>query len=194
MNAALLVRLRDIIKSVQDKGESWVSAEIAKLRVGIPDFEGKEFAEGEQPSQDFMILSLLSQVVNAVRTALAKEGTAAVKSEEKRKELLLLELADHERRLVERQDEVAKEKIEEEKEQKKFITSDDLHMGFDAKTVSLHFPPSSSLLVLYDNRMTMRLTPTMRRSSPINRAPFPRNQPNLPPPPLPPLPSPPSSR
>lgn len=148
MNAALLVRLRDIIGSVQDKGESWVSAEVAKLRAGIPDFEGKEFAQGEQPTQDFMILSLLSQVVNAVRTALAKEGTAAAKSEETKKESLLRELADHERRLVERQDEVAKEKIEEEKEQKKFITSDDLHMGFDAKTVSPSFHYSQPPCVL----------------------------------------------
>ena len=139
MNAALLLRLRHIIQSVHEKGETWLSAELARLRARIPDFEGKQFPPGEQPSQDFMILSLLSQVVNAVRTTLSNAGTSPAKPEEKRKESLLRELADHERRLVERQDEVAKEKIEEEKEQKKFITSDDLHMGFDAKTVSPSF-------------------------------------------------------
>ena len=129
MNAALLLRLRDIIQKVQDKGEGWISKELQRLRIGIPDFDKKVFAEGEQPSQDHMILSLLSQVVNAVLHN-------APTTEDKRKESLLNELAEHERRLVQRQVEVAKEKIEEEKEQKKFITSDDLQMGFDAKTVS----------------------------------------------------------
>ena len=128
MNASLLVRLRSLLDSTRSEGPLFIARTVSELKAKVPDYEGKTFKDGEQPSEDHMILSLLSQVANAVE----KSGAG----EEGRGERLVKELEVHEKRLVQRQVDVEKERIEEEKEQRKHITSDDLHTGFESKTVS----------------------------------------------------------
>lgn len=141
MNDGLLVRIKSLLAetiaaeaSAGPEGvESYITGQIITLREKVPDFENpKALKDGEQPSEDHMIISLLSQVVNAV-TKLIQEGKAGVSS---RGNLIVEEIKEHERRLVERQEQIVQEIIIEEKEQRKFITSDDLHMGFESKTVS----------------------------------------------------------
>lgn len=128
MNSSLLVRIRSLLDSTRTEGAPFIARTVSELKARIPDYEGKTFKDGEQPSQDHMILTLLIQVVNAV------EKTGA--GEEGRGERLVKELEVHEKRLVQRQADVEKERIQEEKEQRKHITSDDLHTGFESKTVS----------------------------------------------------------
>ena len=128
MNTELLARMRSLLASIQSEGIPFISRTLSELRVKVPDFQTKKFADGEQPSQDHMILALLTQVCNAVE----KDG----KGEEGKQGRLAQELETHVERLVGRQAEIVKEKAEIEKEQKKYITSDDLHMGFESKTVS----------------------------------------------------------
>jgi cell division cycle protein 37 len=130
MNATLLIRIRALIASTKTDGPLFIARTIGELRSKVPDYDGKVFAPGEQPSQDHMVLSLLTQVVNVVE----KDN----KGEEGRGDRLVAELNVHEGRLVKRQQEVDEETIVEEKEQRKFITSDDLHMGFESKTVRMH--------------------------------------------------------
>ncbi|KAL8276221.1 hypothetical protein RQP46_011382 [Phenoliferia psychrophenolica] len=127
MNSGLLARIAPLLSSTSSEGAPFVSRTVSELRARVPDFEGKTFKDGEQPSQDHMILSLLSQVVAAVE----KDG----KGEEGRTERLVRELEGHRDKLVERQRDVEKEEEEIEKEQKKFITSDDIHVGFESKTM-----------------------------------------------------------
>lgn len=74
-----------------------------------------------------MVLSLLSQV-------LAKVGPKLEGDEGKKK--IVDELNVHKARLEARQVDVKKEQVELDKEASKYITSDDLHVGFESKTVS----------------------------------------------------------
>lgn len=127
MNDGLLARIEPLLASTRAEGAPFVERTVAELRAKVPDFEGKTFKEGEQPSQDHMILSLLSQVGAAV----AKDG----KGPEGRGDRLVNELEEHKQKLKDRQVDVEKERIEIEAEQKKHITSDDIHVGFESKTV-----------------------------------------------------------
>lgn len=137
MNTGLLVRVRSLLASTEEGGSAFVSRTVEELRTQVPDYEGRVFKDGEQPSEDHMILSLLIQVVNGVKNKGGeKEG------EEGRKKLLLGELKEHEKKLVERQFEVEMEEQELEAEAKRFITSEDLHVGFESKTVSSLLPLS----------------------------------------------------
>ena len=74
-----------------------------------------------------MVLALLSQVF-------AKVGPKLEGEEGKKK--IVDELKVHKKRLEDRQVEVKKEQAELDKEAAKYITSDDLHVGFESKTVS----------------------------------------------------------
>lgn len=136
MNSELLVRIHALLASTRAEGPAFVSRNVAELRVKVPDYEGKKFKDGEQPSQDHMVLSLLTQVVNKV------EGEAGGEKEG-RGERLVKELEVHEARLVERQNEVKKETAELEEEKKKHITSEDIHVGFESKTVCFSGGPSA---------------------------------------------------
>jgi len=73
-----------------------------------------------------MVLALLSQV-------LAKAGPKFEGDDGKKK--IVDELKVHKKRLEDRQVDVKKEQIELDKEAGKYITSDDLHVGFESKTV-----------------------------------------------------------
>lgn len=138
MNASLLTRMRSLLAQLKSEGIPFIQRQIAELRVKVPDFADKQFKDGEQPSEDHMILSLWTQVANAVE----KDG----KGEEGKAERLVKELESHVERLRKRQDEeIPAEKAEIEKEQKKYITSDDLHVGFETKTVGAVVAPASGL-------------------------------------------------
>jgi cell division cycle protein 37 len=127
MNASLLLRLQSLIKSTQDEDAPFIARTISQLRATVPNFDNpKPLADGEQPSEDHMILNLLVQVVNGVQKKGEDDSSAS----------LVKELQEHETRLIERQAQIVVEKAAEEKEQKRYITSDDLHMGFESKTVS----------------------------------------------------------
>lgn len=127
MNASLLVRMNALIDHTSTSGLPYISSQMADLRKAVPDFEGKQFGPGEQPSEPHMVLALLSQV-------LAKVGPKLEGDEGRDK--VVEELKVHRKRLEDRQDEVRKEQAELEKEGAKYITSDDLHVGFESKTVS----------------------------------------------------------
>lgn len=131
MNESLLIRLRSILSSTRAEGSKFIAKLVLELKAKLPDYTGKVFKNGEQPSEDHMILSLLSQVVNAVTVSVGSKPEDSDKRERK----LVEELEVHEKRLVERQLAVVEEIKVEEKEQKRFITTDDIHMGFETKTV-----------------------------------------------------------
>ncbi|SCZ88879.1 BZ3500_MvSof-1268-A1-R1_Chr2-1g04705 [Microbotryum saponariae] len=132
MNIALLERMRALSTATKDEGAPFISREIARLRVAVPDFDGKQFKDGEQPSQDHMILALLTQVVNAVE----KDGSG----EQGRNDRLVAELERHQERLVQRQAEIVEERKTEIAEQQKHITSEDIHVGFESKTMISNKP------------------------------------------------------
>lgn len=128
MNNGLLARVATLISSTAEQGPDYITRTVAELTIKVPDFKTRQFKDGEQPSEDHMILALLSQVVAAIQ----KDG----KGPEGRKERLLEELREHEAKLNERNVDIQKETVELIKEGQKYITSDDLHVGFESKTVS----------------------------------------------------------
>lgn len=52
MNSSLLVRMQQLIDSTRAEGLPFVSRTVGELRQKVPDFEGKQFAKDEQPSED----------------------------------------------------------------------------------------------------------------------------------------------
>lgn len=126
MNQSLLNRMQQLIDGTDSDGLPFISKTMEQLRIAVPDFQGKQFKEGEQPSEDHMVLALLSQV-------LAKVGPKLEGDEGKKK--IVDELMVHKKRLEDRQVDVKKEQIELDKEAAKYITSDDLHVGFESKTM-----------------------------------------------------------
>ncbi|GAA5931810.1 hypothetical protein JCM3775_000048 [Rhodotorula graminis] len=132
MNASLISRMDSLIASTQADGAQFVSNEVQRLKAALPyQYEAKKFAEGEQPSEDHMIVSLLSQVINEAH----KKEQQAAKGDEGRDARLVAELEWHKKRLLDRQVEIENEKVEIANEQKKWITSDDMHLGWDSKTM-----------------------------------------------------------
>lgn len=129
MNSSLLVRMTDLIDRTSQSGLPFISSQMSDLRKAVPDFEGKQFGPGEQPSEPHMVLALLSQV-------LAKVGAGGKLEGDDGRDKVVEELKVHRKRLEDRQDEVRKEQAELEREAAKYITSDDLHVGFESKTVS----------------------------------------------------------
>ena len=132
MNASLIARMDSLISSTKADGAQFIANEVQRLKAALPySYEQKKFEQGEQPSEDHMIVSLLSQVINEA----TKKEQAAGKGEEGRDARLVAELEWHKKRLLDRQEEIKKETAEIEGEQKKWITSDDIRTGWDSKTV-----------------------------------------------------------
>lgn len=90
-----------------------------------------------QPTYDAMMLSLLLQVSKAARDQVG--GLAAAEKEEKVGKALRTELGKHLEMLKKTTGEMKKDLEVELAEQKKHITSEDIHDGFDSK-VRYHFP------------------------------------------------------
>ncbi|GAA5887787.1 hypothetical protein JCM5296_001766 [Sporobolomyces johnsonii] len=136
MNVSLMTRIDSLITATQSSasGSTFLQNEIERLKSGLGyKYEEKKFAPGEQPSEDHMIVSLLSQVVKGVQTKEQEQGKTG--DDAGRTDRLVKELEWHKKRLLDRQEEIQKERVEIEKEQKKYITSEDLHMGWDSKTI-----------------------------------------------------------
>ncbi len=176
MNQSLLNRMQQLIDSTDSDGLAFISKTMEQLRIAVPDFQGKQFKEGEQPSEDHVSTSatrsspptaqrsrsrqrfagrstrclarsltrdclyfdLLQMVLALLSQVLAKVGPKLEGDEGKKK--IVDELKVHKKRLEDRQVDVKKEQIELDKEAAKYITSDDLHVGFESKTVSCNRP------------------------------------------------------
>jgi len=139
MNKSLISRIDAIISSAKSSDTSnastYLQNEISKLKSNLGYvYEEKKFTPGEQPSEDHMIVSLLSQVVKAVKEE--EEESGKTSDEQGRTERIVKTLEWHKSRLLQRQEEIQKEKVEIAAEQKKYITSEDIHDGWDSKTVS----------------------------------------------------------
>lgn len=89
---------------------------------------------GEGMTYDGMILSLLRMVAEDAKKV---SGADVGEREEKLGQALMEGLATHMVKLPEAQDHLRKELEKEEKEQKKHITSDDIHEGFENKVCVL---------------------------------------------------------
>ena len=140
MNESLLARIRQLEQGTTDGGAAYIQSEVDRLKNSLGyDYAQKQFAQGEQPSEDHMIVSLLSQVISAVQKQEVEQGKQDDK--EGRPKRLLEQLAWHRKRLEDRQVEIEKEKEEIDKESKKYITSEDIRTGWDSKTVRLSPPP-----------------------------------------------------
>lgn len=146
MNASLISRIDSIISSTQSSdvssGSTFIQNEISRLKSGLGYvYEEKKFAPGEQPTQDHMIVSLLSQVVKSVKEDEEKSGNSG--DEKGRTERIVKALEWHKSRLLQRQEEIEKEKVDIDIEQKKWITSEDIRDGWDSKTVCFSLFPFS---------------------------------------------------
>ncbi|GAA5983574.1 hypothetical protein JCM5350_004869 [Sporobolomyces pararoseus] len=138
MNVSLIARIDSIISSAKSShvssASNYLQNEISKLKSNLGyTYEEKKFSPGEQPSEDHMIVSLLSQVVKAVKEEEEKAGKTG--DEQGRTERIVKTLEWHKSRLLQRQEEIKKEKIEIEAELKKWITSEDIRDGWDSKTM-----------------------------------------------------------
>lgn len=52
MNEQLLKRMQQLIDNTTSEGLPYISSTMEQLRIAVPDFQGKQFKDGEQPSQD----------------------------------------------------------------------------------------------------------------------------------------------
>ncbi|GAA5958756.1 hypothetical protein JCM8115_000343 [Rhodotorula mucilaginosa] len=134
MNESLLDRIRQLEQGTTEGGAAYVQSEVDRLKNSLGyDYAQKQFSQGEQPSEDHMIVSLLSQVISAVQKQEVEQGKQDDK--EGRPQRLLEQLAWHRKRLEDRQVEIEKEKEEIDRESKKYITSEDIRTGWDSKTI-----------------------------------------------------------
>ena len=92
-----------------------------------------------EQTYDGMLLSLLKQVGEDAKVKIKDAGILEADREEKLAKALANGMAEHVKRLKETIDKDVEKLAQEEREQKKHITSEDLHEGFDSK-VSLYFP------------------------------------------------------
>jgi hypothetical protein len=52
MNESLLKRMQQLIDNTANEGLPYISKTMEQLRIAVPDFQGKQFKDGEQPSED----------------------------------------------------------------------------------------------------------------------------------------------
>lgn len=88
-----------------------------------------------EQTYDGMILSLLKQVGEEAKIKVKEAGVAEADRGKKLAKALANGMAEHMKRLKETIDKDVQKLAEEEKEQKKHITSEDLHEGFESKYV-----------------------------------------------------------
>ncbi|GAA5983108.1 hypothetical protein JCM10908_000158 [Rhodotorula pacifica] len=134
MNDSLLNRIQQLEQGTREGGPKWVQNEVERLKANLGyDYTQKQFAQGEQPSEDHMIVSLLSQVISSVQKDELEQGKKD--DVEGRPKRLLDQLEWHRKRIEDRQVEIEKEKEEIDRESKKYITSEDIRTGWDSKTI-----------------------------------------------------------
>lgn len=121
MNGVMLPRITDVLSELDKEGISYFEREAGRLRAS-KDQDKPKGSTG--PTYDEMMASLLQQVAQEVKA----KGIA----EDKRDEVLRQGVETHRQQLVERTEEIKKEIASEEAEQKKHITSEDIHEGFSS--------------------------------------------------------------
>ncbi|TFK40864.1 hsp90-like protein [Crucibulum laeve] len=142
----LLGRITDISKRLSDSSASppapiYFSNLVEQLQTN----PSRECPPGNDPSKlehtyDGMLHSLLHQVGEAARKKIKEAGVPESEREEKLSKELASAVAEHVVRLGDTITKNKKELASEEAEQKKHITSDDIHEGFESKYVP---PPAA---------------------------------------------------
>jgi cell division cycle protein 37 len=131
-NAVLTPRLHDIRAKLgsADGGLRYFKQLVERLQTS-PSPEAPPTNVKDQPTYDAMVLSLLLQVWDGAKSLPVDEQEAAVLSGLDRH---IAQLAEHTKTLK-------KDLADEEKEQRKHITSEDIHEGFDSKVrAACHYP------------------------------------------------------
>ncbi|KAH9939808.1 Cdc37 N terminal kinase binding-domain-containing protein [Amylocystis lapponica] len=127
-NAVLEPRLRTITQDVASKGPAHFSSLVERFRTQ-PSPDAPPTNAPEQKTYDEMLLSLLLTVWEDAK----KEGVD--KDDARLRDVLVKGLKTHETRMAEHQQKLRDELALLEEEQKKKITSDDIHDGFDSHYV-----------------------------------------------------------
>lgn len=124
-NDVLEPRIKQIAKDVEAQGPSHFSQLVDRLKTQ-PSPEKPPTNAPNQKTYDEMVLSLLLGVWEDAK----KEGVD--KDSPRLGEVLVQGLQKHVQQLAEHQTKMRKDLATEEAEQKKKITSDDIHEGFDS--------------------------------------------------------------
>ncbi|KAF8073745.1 Cdc37 N terminal kinase binding-domain-containing protein [Lyophyllum atratum] len=140
-NNVLLPRIKQIADTLADPAPStpptvYFNSLVEKLtkdpsRDCPPTNDSTKFEQ----TYDGMLLSLLKQVGEDTRTKVKEAGTPEAEREEKLAKHLASGMADHVKRLRDTIDKDIIDLEKEEAEQKKRITTDDIHEGFSSKYV-----------------------------------------------------------
>jgi cell division cycle protein 37 len=127
-NGVLSPRLQDIQAklSADPSPLTYISNLVDQLQTNPSPDAPPTNAPG-QPTYDGMVLTLLLQVSEEAKNVAGDKGEDAVGAKVKEG------LAKHLVQLAEHTEKLKKELVEEEKEQKKHITSEDMHDGFDSR-------------------------------------------------------------
>ena len=124
MNGVLGPRIDELVASTRREGQAFVERTVSQLRTTSqqPARAGDRPTGSKGPTYDAMVLDLLMQVVEEVKAARI-EGDDRVEAIAKR-------VQKHRNQLDERTEQCRKQIVEEEAEQRKLITSDDMHEGY----------------------------------------------------------------
>lgn len=131
-NGVLSPRLHSIRATLgsADGGLKYFQQLVEKLQTQ-PSPEAPPTNAKDQPTYDAMILSLLLQVWDGAKSLPADEREAAV----------LSGLDKHIKQLTDHTKQLEKDLVDEENEQRKHITSEDIHEGFESKYTPAKPPP-----------------------------------------------------
>jgi len=127
-NSVLSPRLQDIQAklSADPSPLTYISNLVDQLQTNPSPDAPPTNAPG-QPTYDAMVLTLLLQVSEEAKKVAGDKGEDAVSAKIKEG------LAKHLVQLAEHTEKLKKDLVEEENEQKKHITSEDMHDGFDSR-------------------------------------------------------------
>jgi len=145
----LLPRIKDISKALANPPESvsspvYFNALVEQLQAN----PSKVCPPGNDPTKpehtyDGMLLSLLKMVGTKAKDAVKEADVVEADKEARLAKELAKEMVFHVNNLGERIENDTKELEKEEAEQKKHITMDDLHDGYESKVIGTCVPPSS---------------------------------------------------
>jgi len=140
-NKVLLPRITEISKKLVDPNSStpatvYFNSLVEQLRTN----PSRDCPPGNDPSKlehtyDGMLLSLLNMVGEVAKEKVKEAGVLEADKEERLAKELAAEMTVHVKQLGETIEKDKKQLEEEESEQKKHITMDDLHEGFESKYV-----------------------------------------------------------
>ncbi|KAH8920989.1 hypothetical protein BT69DRAFT_1264947 [Atractiella rhizophila] len=147
MNESLLKRMDEVREEVKKEGLAVAKKKYVEgNEKRVEGLKKEGWKEGDklpykQPTEEEMIVELLRQILTDKRVgAMRAEGgvsdAVASYTEGERGDKFLDVLAEHKKRLEERQVDARKEIEKEEAEKKKKITSDDLKIGWDSSHVN----------------------------------------------------------